>query len=241
MSTEEEGEVVVEAPAHVIPPTRHEQAKAAHGAKVWTWIARGVGIALLAAVLASVAYLMFANAGGRAERLELLHQLDESRALLAEERSKVDALIEQVEAAGETPVVQPSDPDADPTPGPQGERGEPGEPGRDPTALEVLEAVNAYCASVGGCRGADGQSGAPGTNGQPGTGGTDGSAGPPGPAGPAGPQGERGIPGMNGVSILSVSCVMRDDLSTAFRFTFTDGEAADVAGPCLPQVVRFAP
>ena len=39
---------------------------------------------------------------------------------------------------------------------------------------------------------------------------------------------------MNGVSILSVSCVMRDDLSTALRFTFTDGEAADVAGPCLP-------
>lgn len=215
MSTEEEDEVAVEAPAHVVPPTRHEQAKAAHGAKVWTWIARGVGVALLAAVLASVAYLMFANAGGRAERLELLHQLDESR-------------------AGETPVVQPSDPDADPTLGPQGERGEPGEPGRAPTALEVLGAVNAYCASVGGCRGADGQPGAPGTNGQPGTGGTDGPAGPPGPAGPAGTQGERGIPGMNGVSILSVSCVMRDDLSTAFRFTFTDGEAADIAGPCLP-------
>lgn len=224
MSAEEE-EVVVEAPAHVVPPTRHEQAKAAHGAKVWTRIARGVGIALLAAVLASVAHLMLADAGGRAERLELLDQLDESRALLAEERSKVDALIEQVEASGETPVVQPSDPDADPIPGPQGERGEPGEPGRAPTALEVLEAVNAYCASVGGCRGADGQ---------PGTDGTDGAAGPPGPAGPAGPQGEQGIPGMNGVSVLSVSCVMRDDLSTAFRFTFTDGEVTDVAGPCLP-------
>lgn len=234
MSTKEEDEVVVEAPAHVIPPTRHEQAKAAHGAKVWTWIARGVGIALLAAVLASVAYLMLANAGARGERIELLAQLDEAHAQLAEERSKVDALIEQVEAAGETPVVQPSDPDADPIPGPQGERGEPGEPGRAPTALEVLEAVNAYCASVGGCRGADGQPGAPGTNGQPGTDGTDGSAGPPGPAGPAGPQGEQGIPGMNGVSILSVSCVMRDDLSTAFRFTFTDGEVTDVAGPCLP-------
>lgn len=206
-------------------PTRHEQAKAAHGAKVWTWIARATGLALLAAVIAGGAYLALANAGVRAERIELIQQLDE-------ERAKVDALYEQLRDLGEDPIVDKSDPTPG-TPGPSGPTGEqgiPGQDGRTPTAAEVLAAVNAYCATVNGCRGADG------TNGTPGTNGTNGAPGESivGPAGPAGPQGEQGIPGANGVSVTGVSCVLLDDLSTAFRFTFSDQEAIDVRGPCLP-------
>lgn len=225
MSGQENDETVVEAPAHVIPPSRHDQAKAAHGAKVWTWIARLTGLALLAAVLGFGFYLAAANAGNRAERVELIEQLDQ-------ERAKVDALYEQLRALGEDPVVDPgkSSPSIEGPQGPTGPQGIPGDDGAPPSAADVLAAVNAYCASIGGCRGADGAPGTNGTNGQPG----ESVVGPQGPAGPAGPQGDEGIPGANGVSVTGVSCVLRDDLSTAFRFTFSDQEVVDVPGPCVP-------
>jgi hypothetical protein len=218
-------ETVVEAPAPVVPPTRHDQTKAARGAKLWTWIARLTGLALLAAVLGFGFYLAAANAGARAERVELITQLDE-------ERAKVDALYEQLRALGEDPVVEPgkSTPGAEGPQGPTGPQGVPGVEGPAPSAADVLSAVNAYCASIGGCRGADGAPGTNGTNGQPG----ESVVGPQGPAGPAGPQGDEGIPGANGVSVTGVSCVLLDDLSTAFRFTFSDQEVVDVRGPCVP-------
>lgn len=84
--TNEERAAELAAPAAV--PSRHEQAKAARGARTWTWIARATGLALLAAVLLGGAYLAAANAGARAERVGLIQQLDE-------ERAKVDALYEQ--------------------------------------------------------------------------------------------------------------------------------------------------
>jgi hypothetical protein len=221
-------ETVVEAPAHVVPPTRHDQAKAAHGAKVWTWIARFTGLALLAAVLGFGFYLAAANAGARAERVELIEQLDQ-------ERAKVDALYEQIRSLGEDPVVEPGKtPETIEGPqGPTGPQGVPGDDGRTPTAAEVLAAVQSYCASIGGCVGPAGAQGAPGTTGAKGEPGES-IVGPQGPAGPAGPQGEQGIPGANGISVTGVSCVLLDDLSTAFRFTFSDQEVVDVRGPCVP-------
>lgn len=230
-------ETVVEASAHVMPPTRHDQAKAAHDAKLWTWIARLTGLALLATALGFGVYLAFANASAREDRTNLITQLDE-------ERAKVDALYEQLRSVGEDPVVgpgtsSPSTPGPSGPTGPQGVPGDDGRPGPPPSAADVLAAVNAYCASVGGCRGADGApgpagaDGADGANGQPG----ESIVGPPGPAGPpgpVGPQGEQGMPGMNGVSVTGVSCVLQDDLSTAFRFTFSDASFVDVPGPCTP-------
>lgn len=221
----------VEAPAHVIPPSRHDQAKAARGAKVWTWIARFTGLALLAAVLGFGFYLATANADAREDRTNLITQLDE-------ERAKVDALYEQLRSVGEDPVVGPgtSSPSTPGPSGPTGPQGVPGDDGPAPSAADVVAAVNAYCASVGGCRGADGapgpagadgEDGAPGANGQPG----ESVVGPPGPAGP---QGEQGMPGMNGIGVTGVSCVLLDDLSTAFRFTFSDVSFVDVPGACTP-------
>lgn len=207
-------------------PTRVEQAKAARGARLWTWIARGIGIMLIVATLGFGAYLAAANAGARTERQDLIAQLDE-------ERSKVDALYEQLRSVGEDPVVEPGKESGNTTPGPSGPtgpQGVPGDDGRTPTADEVLAAITAYCASVNGCRGA---AGADGTDGESVV----------GPAGPAGPQGEpgtngtngtNGLDGMNGISVTSVECVLLDDLSTAFRFYFSDGEARDVRGACLP-------
>ena len=225
----EHEKTVVEAPAHVIPPSRHDQAKAARGARLWTWIARATGLALLAAVLGFGSYLALANAGARAERIELITQLDE-------ERAKVDALYEQLRSVGEDPVVEPGSDSPSSQPGatgPTGPQGVPGDDGPPPSAADVLVAVNAYCASVGGCRGLDGADGTPGTNGtngQPG----ESVVGPQGPAGPPGPAGADGLPGMNGISVTGVSCVLRDDLSTAFRFTFSDVSFVDVPGACLP-------
>lgn len=228
----EEEEVVVEAPAHVIPPTPVEQARAAHGAKLWTWIARGVGVLILGAVVAFGAYLAVANAGSRVERLEIIQQLDDERAENAELRDQVDALYEQVLAAGETPVVEPSKL-GDPV---RGERGDRGEPGRPPTANEILSGIKEWCTvSPASCRGADGKDGV----------GKDGPAGPPGetvvgpmgPMGPMGPQGELGPvgpQGPQGVSVVSITCVAPDPLTTVFRFTMSDGATFDVAGACIP-------
>lgn len=53
----------------------------------------------------------------------------------------------------------------------------------------------------------------------------------------AGADGQPGAPGANGSDgrgISTISCVLNDDLSTAFRFTFTDGTTTDVPGACLP-------
>lgn len=198
--------------------------KATRSAARWRWVSRAIFAGLVVAVIVFGGYLAVANTALRDE-------LAESADRLAESQAEAAALYEQLLAAGEDPVVEPSEPGAPGAIGPQGVPGIQGVPGRDgstPTAAEVLEAVNAYCASVGGCKGA---AGTPGTNGTDGTAGVPGAPGADGAPGPAGPQGE---PGMNGVSILSVSCVLLDDLSTAFRFTFTDGEVTDVPGPCLP-------
>ena len=110
-----------EAPAHVIPPSRHDQAKAAHGAKLWTWIARLTGLALLAAVLGFGFYLATANADAREDRTNLITQLDE-------ERAKVDALYEQLRSVGEDPVVGPGT-SSPSSPGPSGPTGPQGVPG----------------------------------------------------------------------------------------------------------------
>lgn len=98
MSELVEHEKTVEAPARVVVPSRHDQAKAARGARLWTWIARVTGLALLAAVLAFGLYLAAANARQRSERADLIAQLDE-------ERAKVDALYEQLRSVGEDPVL----------------------------------------------------------------------------------------------------------------------------------------
>jgi len=216
----------IEAPALVVPP-KAEQEKAERGARRWAWISRAVGAAIILAFIGLGAYLAVANAGGRVERLELIEQLDDSHAETAELRDKVDALYEQVLAAGETPVVEPDTS----SPPPAGQDGRDGAPGRPPTIDEIVSAFNAYCAANNGCHGA--------------TGGT-GPAGPPGesvvgPQGPAGPQGEPGASitgpagpsGANGVSVLTVECVPTE-LGTAFRFTFSDGSITDVDGPCIP-------
>jgi hypothetical protein len=227
-----EEEVVVEAPALVVPPTRLEQAKAAHGAKVWTWIARAVFVIIVLAVLGFGAFLAATNVRGAIREAELIEQLDESHVREAELRDKVDALYEQVLAAGERPVVEPSSETPAPAPviGP-GPVGPAGAPGRGPTAEEVLAGISRYCAP-GTCVGPVGPAGPAGAPGESITG----PAGPSGPPGEsiAGPPGETGPVGPAGVSVVGVECVLTGENATAFRFLFSDGTRADVAGSCTP-------
>lgn len=204
-------------------------ARASRSAARWRWASRAIFACLTIAVVVFGGYLAVANTALRDE-------LGQSADRLAESQAEAAALYEQLLAAGEDPVVEPSDEAAPGEIGPQGVPGIQGVPGRDgrpPTAEEVLAAVNAYCASVGGCKGADGTDGAPGA---PGADGAPGESivGPQGPVGPAGQDGAPGAPGAAGVSVTGVSCVLRDDLSTAFRFTFSDGTSSDVPGACLP-------
>src|SRR5690606_27300594 len=118
-----------------------------------TW--RSVGFALaVAAAFAGLSLAVHVNA-------ERLGQL----------RRDAEALSEQVETMGGTPVATPAPPPL------QGEPGPPGPPGsRGPRGLPGAD----------GDDGRDGEDGADGVDGQPG------EAGPAGPSGPEGPQGEQG-------------------------------------------------
>jgi hypothetical protein len=103
-----------------------------------------------------------------------------------------DALAEQVEGLGATPVTGPPGSRGEPgdsvsgPPGPSGAPGPTGPPGRPgPTGPQGDDGVR-------------GTSGSSGVDGLPGAAGASGPAGAPGPAGPAGPQGERGERGPAG-------------------------------------------
>lgn len=219
---------VVEAPALVVPPTEGEQKKAARGAAHWSWIARAVGVLIVLGFLAGFAYLAAANSASRGQVGELLTQLDEAHAANAEKDDKIDALYEQVVAAGETPVVEPdTETPSSPVRGADGPRGPQGEPGRAPTAAEIIDGIRASCASIVVCTGPKGEPGAQGPQGEP---------GPQGEKGDRGDQGPQGIPGPVGVSVTNVTCVALDTGTTAFRFTFSDGAFIDVAGTCVPAM-----
>ncbi|MDP5310364.1 collagen-like protein [Streptomyces poriferorum] len=110
-----------------------------------------------------------------------------------------DALAQQVERLGESPVAGPpgsrGQPGASvigPT-GPPGDQGEPGEPGT-PGPVGPTGPVG-----PSGSPGTDGSNGV-GTTGPSGAAGTDGQSvvGPPGPAGPVGPKGDTGPAGEAG-------------------------------------------
>lgn len=227
MSEHEEVETV-EAPALVVPP-KAVQEKSERGLKHWGWIARGVALVIILAFVALGGYLAFANAGGRVERLELLEQLDASHTREAEKDAKIQALYEQVLAAGETPVVAPEpNPTTPPaSTAPAGRDGQDGAPGRPPTMEEILAGWNSFCAANNGCRGPQGNPGEA----------IVGPAGPQGelgPVGPQGPQGVQGDPGLNGISVIDITCIALDPITTATRYTMSDGTFHDVATMCTP-------
>ncbi|URM87294.1 membrane protein [Microbacterium phage Antuna] len=167
--------------------TAEEAASSRRKANLWTWLARSMGIALLVAVLVTVGYLMFSNTALRAT-------LGASVTENAELRDKVDALYEQVLAAGEEPVTEP-DTSAPPASLP----GEPGAPGRPPTQAEIVDAVLDVCSATSLCVGPAGTPGEPGESvkGDPGA---PGAPGAPGESivGPKGDKGDPGEPGATG-------------------------------------------
>jgi hypothetical protein len=113
--------------------------------------------------------------------------------------------------------------------GATGATGQRGSDGRDATDEQVGRAIVKYCAEVG-CRGLDGAPGAPGRDGTSVTG----PAGTNGTNGLNGTDGAPGAPGPAGVGLSTVTCVQLDPLTTAFRFTLTDGTTNDVQGSCTP-------
>jgi hypothetical protein len=102
---------------------------------------------------------------------------------LRREQARSDALVQQVEGLGATPVA-----------GPSGSRGEPGVSVTGPPGASGPQGEPGPSGSPGNA-GEDGASGRPGASGAPGV---PGSVGPTGPAGPAGPQGVQGEPGVQG-------------------------------------------
>jgi len=120
------------------------------------------------------------------------------------------------------------------TAGPAGPQGPPG-----PTGATGRQGTRGPAGSDGadGADGSDGEpgptgpagaDGADGANGEPGPEGAQGATGPQGPAGPAGAAGPTGLQGADGRGIAKVECHSTGD----WIFTYTDGTAATVPGPC---------
>jgi hypothetical protein len=111
-----------------------------------------------------------------------------------------DALAQQVQQLGASPVAGPpgsrGDPGISGQPGPSGPEGPPG-PSGDPGAAGSPGTPGANGVSV---TGSPGSPGAAGTNGADGPTGAPGPAGPQGDPGPAGPQGPAGVDGKDGAS-----------------------------------------
>lgn len=118
---------------------------------------------------------------------------------------QTQALIRQVRALGEKPVVLPAQIPGPPgvagpqgptgLPGPVGAQGQPGLPGeKGPPGPSGRDGADGRD-GVNGRNGADGQDGPPGP---PGADGQPGEAGPPGPQGPPGTKGDPGAPGAPG-------------------------------------------
>ena len=90
----------------------------------WVVISRATIVAVVLAFLLFGVYLAFTN-------IQLRAELSEASDRLAESHAEASALYQQLLAVGESPVVEPSEPDTHGTIGPQGapgDRGPAGEP-----------------------------------------------------------------------------------------------------------------
>jgi hypothetical protein len=180
------------------------------------------------AVLLSLVLVMF-FIGRQAQQISLLRtQYD---GLHADYESLYD---EAVEAGASPEAPAPSSvPDPAPEPprivvGAQGERGftgAQGPQGRTGPPGEIGPPGPLGPRGPAGADGLDGISGANGTDGQPGLPGTDGA---PGADGADGADGKDGADGAPGRGIAKVECHTTGD----WIFTFTDGTASTVTGPC---------
>lgn len=136
-------------------------------------------------------------------------------------QDNAQSLYDQILSLGQNPNGE--DPKVGPA-GPSGDRGDTGPRGSQGVA------------GTPGAQGVPGETGPQGETGATGSQGVQGVPGPPGPQGEPGVAGPAGPQGAAGRGVTSVECVTVDPLtlSTAFRFTFSDGTTQDVAGACIP-------
>lgn len=129
-----------------------------------------------------------------------------------------------------TPVAGPMGPGGPQgVPGIQGVRGEPG-----PAGVQGPQGRTGPPGETGP-PGADGEPGTDGANGEPGADGADGTDGVDGQDGAPGVNGTNGTNGKDGRGIAKVECHSTGD----WIFTFTDGTASTVTGPC--RAVQSSP
>lgn len=128
-----------------------------------------------------------------------------------------------------TPVTGPAGPQGPPgPPGPTGATGATGRQGeRGPAGARGADGRDGSDGATG-ATGAAGSDGVDGVDGADGATGETGPTGPQGAVGPAGPPGPAGPTGATGRGVAKVECLSTGD----WVFTFTDGQASTVPGPC---------
>ena len=168
--------------------------KKERSARRWVVISRATTVTAVLAFLLFGVYLAFTN-------IQLRVELSEASDRLAERHAEASALYQQLLAAGERPVVEPTEPDTQGTAGPQGMPGDRGVPG-----IQGVPSIPGEPGQNGlnGQNGLDGQKGLDGQDGQQGERGPQGERGLQGLQGPQGEQGPAGEPCPTGYAMISL-------------------------------------
>lgn len=194
------------------PVTIEEAETSRRKAQVWVRLSRIVGVVVLLSVIATGAYLMIANTALRSALEAEQQQTAAKDAEIAELRDKVDALYEQVVAAGEDPVTD-SATSPSTTPGAKGDKGE---PGRAPTEREIVDSVIDVCSTSTLCTGPPGAT-------------TVGDKGDKGDRGEKGDTGDQGAPGADSTvpgpqGAPGPTCPDGTTQTNVFVDTYVDGD-----------------
>jgi hypothetical protein len=186
------------------------------GSKILSWVVLGALTLGVVAMLSLVMYQQGISANEseaqQAEITALQAGLDEANTRL-EAQGEPPVPVPEVEPDGTQPQIIIGDP------GPRGFTGASGPQGRTGPPGEI---------GPRGPLGPRGPAGADGVDGEPGTPGADGADGADGAPGADGADGADGEPGRG---IAKVECHSTGD----WIFTFTDGTASTVPGPCRVQ------
>jgi hypothetical protein len=197
---------------------------------IFSWV---VIAALMLGIGAALAWLIYRQDIGIAEREQQAAEIDSLEAAVTEANDRLSAVGEAPVAVPETTSPARGEAGAAGREGPPGPAGDMGEPGRQGLQGEPGAAgENGATGPAGedGGPGPTGGDGQPGPSGEPGPEGPAGPAGPAGPVGPTGPPGAAGTPGANGRGIDRVECA--EDGTWLFYFTDDPATAVPVPGPC---------
>jgi hypothetical protein len=197
--------------------------------------------AVMLAIGTALAWLIYRQDVGIAEREQQDAEIDQLEAAIGEANDRLSAAGEAPVSVPETSTPERGAPGAAGAVGREGPKGDMGEPGRQGPTGPAGPPGTVGTPGVPGRSGSDGDDGAAGAGGAGGPPGETGPQGEPGATGPIGPTGEAGpagAPGVPGRGIDHIAC--GTDGRWLIYYTDDPATGVPVEGPCrvlpVPEV-----